>query len=526
MFLRLLRKYSTGKLTQDLRLYDGRLKEKVPFQIQLRKPYISFYTCGPTVYDAAHIGHASCYVRLDILQRILRHHFQLPLITAMNITDIDDKIIVRAQQQSVNWQQLARQYEEEFWSDLNKLNVRLPDVKLRVTDHIPAIIRFVQTLIEKGFAYTTADGSVYFETSKYERYGKLQKVVIEPANEGKPGDKKHPSDFALWKASKPEEPYWTAPAPFADGRPGWHIECSTLASHLFGSQLDFHAGGLDLRFPHHENEETQSCCYHDVPDWVTHWLHTGQLHLEGQTHKMSKSLKNTVSINDLLKSYSADEFRMLCLLSHYRSAIEYGPEAMATARNVLRKFGSFFSDASAYIDGLKPATYDTTSTESLLTKLSETRTSVKQFLKNDFNTASSVLALGELASSVQRLINMSHDQGDEASRSSLIGASNVGAVLATTEYIREELSSYGLISANKHSAQYSHTTSEADQTLKHLIEAIVSSRSEIRLKAMETKDAQLFKVCDMLRDRLTVANVELKDHGKSSSWNFRERDTK
>uniref|UniRef100_A0A8W7PI34 cysteine--tRNA ligase n=1 Tax=Anopheles coluzzii TaxID=1518534 RepID=A0A8W7PI34_ANOCL len=355
MFLRVFRKYSTAKLTHDLRLYDGRLKEKFALQIHPSKPYLSFYTCGPTVYDSAHIGHASCYVRLDIVQRILRHHFHLPLVTAMNITDIDDKIIARALEQQVDWQQLARRYEDEFWSDLQRLNVRAPDVKLRVTDHIPAIVRFVQTLVEKGFAYSTADGSVYFETAKYERYGKLQKVIIEPESNASKGQKRHQSDFALWKASKPGEPFWTAQG-FAKGRPGWHIECSTLASHLFGRTIDFHAGGLDLRFPHHENEETQSCCYHGVPDWVTHWLHTGQLHLEGQTHKMSKSLKNTVSIGELLGAYSADEFRMLCLLSHYRIAIEYGPEAMETARNVLRKFASFFSDAKAYIDGLKPAT--------------------------------------------------------------------------------------------------------------------------------------------------------------------------
>uniref|UniRef100_A0A182MTA0 cysteine--tRNA ligase n=1 Tax=Anopheles culicifacies TaxID=139723 RepID=A0A182MTA0_9DIPT len=521
MFLRFFRKYSTAKLSQDFRLYDGRIKEKVPLQIQHGSPYISFYTCGPTVYDAAHIGHASCYVRLDILQRILRHHFQLPLITAMNITDIDDKIIVRAQERQVHWQQLARQYEDEFWSDLKKLNVRLPDIKLRVTDHVPAIIRFVQTLIEKGYGYTTNDGSVYFETAKYERYGKLQRIVIEPANETHKGDKKHPSDFALWKASKPGETYWVAPT-FGDGRPGWHIECSTLASHLFGNKLDFHAGGLDLRFPHHENEETQSCCYHNVPDWVTHWIHTGQLHLEGQTHKMSKSLKNTVSINELLKDYSADEFRMLCLLSHYRSVIEYGPEAMTTARNVLRKFESFFSDSKAYIDGLKPATYDSTSTDNLLAKLSTTRLSVKQFLQNDFNTANPVLALGELASNVQKLIN-SHEHEQCASQTALIGASNVGAVLAVTEYIREELLAYGLESMNKQYAQHSSTSKETDQPFAQLIETIVSTRSEIRLQAMATKDAQLFKVCDMLRDRLAVANVELKDHGKTTSWNFPER---
>uniref|UniRef100_A0A182JSK3 cysteine--tRNA ligase n=1 Tax=Anopheles christyi TaxID=43041 RepID=A0A182JSK3_9DIPT len=474
------------------------------------------------LYDSAHIGHASCYVRLDILQRILRQHFHLPLITAMNITDIDDKIITRALEQQIDWKQLARRYEDEFWSDLQRLNVRAPDVKLRVTDHIPAIIHFIQTLVEKGFAYPTADGSVYFETGKYERYGKLQKVIIEPESATAKDSKRHQSDFALWKASKPGEPFWTAPG-FGIGRPGWHIECSTLASHLFGSELDFHAGGLDLRFPHHENEETQSCCYHDVPDWVTHWMHTGQLHLEGQTHKMSKSLKNTVSIAELLKEYSADEFRMLCLLSHYRSVIDYGPEAMATARNVLRKFESFFSDSKAYIDGLKPASCDAASTENLLKKLSETRKIVEEFLKNDFNTANSVLALGELASNVQRIINC-HEQ--TASDASLIGSSNVGSVLAVTEYIRQELLSYGIESTSTISSHHSQMASESDQSFGKLIEAFVATRSEIRLQAMETKNAQLFKVCDLLRDRLKVANVEVKDHGKTSSWSLRERSVK
>uniref|UniRef100_A0A182NSY3 cysteine--tRNA ligase n=1 Tax=Anopheles dirus TaxID=7168 RepID=A0A182NSY3_9DIPT len=513
MFLRLFRKYSTANLTHDLRLYDGRLKDKVQLQIQPNKPYISFYTCGPTVYDVAHIGHASCYVRLDIIQRILRHHFRFPLVTAMNVTDIDDKIIVRARERNTDWQQLARRNEEEFWSDLKQLNIRAPDVKLRVTDHIPEIIRFIQTLVHKGFAYGTADGSVYFETSKYERYGKLQKVIIEPANAPKSNsDKRHPSDFALWKASKAGEPYWTCPD-FGNGRPGWHIECSTLATHLFGSTLDFHAGGLDLRFPHHENEETQSCCYHNVHDWVTHWLHTGQLHLEGQTHKMSKSLKNTITISELLQEHSADEFRMLCLLSHYRSVIEYGPETMATAWNVLRKFTSFFSDVKAHVDGLKPAAYDATSTDNLLSKLTATRTSVKQFLSNDFNTTNSVLALGELASNVQRLIN----SGEQA-RSSLIGASNVGAVLAVSEYIRAELTSYGLESLNRHASEAS--SGGVDQSFEQLIDAIVSTRTEIRSRAMASKNAELFQVCDLLRDRLKESNVELKDHGKTSSWSI------
>ncbi|XP_058129435.1 probable cysteine--tRNA ligase, mitochondrial [Anopheles ziemanni] len=512
-----IRKYCTRKL--GLRLYDGREKEKIPLRVADNlKPFLSFYTCGPTVYDSAHIGHASCYVRLDILQRIMRHNFRLPLLTAMNITDIDDKIITRANERGIPWQQLARRYEDEFWSDLNRLNVRSPDIKLRVTEHIPAIARFVKTLIDKGFAYHTSDGSIYFETSKYERYGKLQKVIMEQASAAanSQGGKRHPSDFALWKASKPGEPFWATN--FGNGRPGWHIECSTMASHVFGSRLDFHAGGLDLRFPHHENEETQSCCYHDVPDWVTHWIHTGQLHLEGQTHKMSKSLKNTISVAELLEKYEPDEFRMLCLLSHYRSAIEFGPESMTTATNVLRKFSSFFGDSKAYIDGLKPASFDASS-ESLLAKLVETRATIDGLLENDFNTASSILALGDLVSAVQKSINGPAHQSNTFEVSPLIGASNVGAVLAVTEYIREQLLSYGLCSIGN-SQQNKSIGDTVNISLERVVDAVVKTRSEIRQRAIDTKDQQLFHICDQLRDSLKHSSIEVKDHGKTSSWTF------
>uniref|UniRef100_A0AAG5DKU4 cysteine--tRNA ligase n=2 Tax=Anopheles atroparvus TaxID=41427 RepID=A0AAG5DKU4_ANOAO len=511
-----IRKYCTTKL--GLRLYDGRGKEKIPVRaVDNLRPFLSFYTCGPTVYDSAHIGHASCYVRLDIIQRILRHHFRLPLVTAMNVTDIDDKIIIRANERNVSWEELARHYEVEFWRDLNRLNVKMPDVKLRVTEHIPAIALFVQTLVDKGFAYGTSDGSIYFETSQYERYGKLQKVIIDQPS-ATTGEKRHPSDFALWKASKPGEPFWTTN--FGNGRPGWHIECSTMASHIFGNRVDFHAGGLDLRFPHHENEETQSCCYHDVPDWVVHWIHTGQLHLEGQTHKMSKSLQNTVSIAELLEQYNADEFRMLCLLSHYRSVIEFGPESMTTARNVLRKFESFFSDSKAYIDGLKPVSFNASSA-SLLEKMVETQSTIQRVLENDFNTASSIQALSDLVSSVRKAINDPERQ-DNPNSSPLIGASNVGAVLAATEYVRGQLLTYGLQSMDS-SHHLQSKGAQTDNSLERVIEALVTTRSEIRQQAINTKDKQLFRVCDQLRECLMKSSsVEVKDHGKTSSWTFRK----
>ncbi|XP_052873141.1 probable cysteine--tRNA ligase, mitochondrial [Anopheles cruzii] len=512
-----IRRFCSNKQpAADLRLYDGRTKEKVGLRGG-QKPYLSFYTCGPTVYDSAHIGHASCYVRLDILQRILRHHFQLPLVTAMNVTDIDDKIIVRAQESGTGWKELAHRYEAEFWTDLRRLNVRPPDVKLRVTDHIPAIMRFVQTLIDKGYAYRADDGSVYFETGKYKRYGKLQKVILEPSATAATTDgshKRHPSDFALWKASKPNEPMWEAG--FSNGRPGWHIECSTMASHIFGQRLDFHAGGLDLRFPHHENEETQSCCYHGVQDWVTHWLHTGQLHLAGQTHKMSKSLKNTISIAELLGAHSADEFRMLCLLSHYRSAIEYGPETMSTASNVWRKFVTFFHDSKAYVDGRKPATYSAAPESALFDSLLHVQANINKHLANDFNTASSLLALADLVSTVQRTMNTNER---DACESHLIGASNVGAVLAATRYIREQLHAFGLQTIENSPDSTALVAGKPAQS-RALVEEMVKIRSEIRQRAAETKDAQLYRVCDQLRDGLRTAGVEVKDHGKETSWSW------
>lgn len=188
---------------------------------------------GPTVYASAHIGHASTYVRLDIIQRILRNYFNINLITCMNITNIDDKIIKRSKESGKNWKQLGDEYELEFWQDLDKLNVKQPDIKLKVTDEIPKIIKFIEEIENKGFTKTSADGSVYFRTSAYNNYGKLHNVVLKDIEL---------AEFALWKAAKEDEPFWESK--WGKGRPGWHIECSTLASMMFGSHLDFHAGGI------------------------------------------------------------------------------------------------------------------------------------------------------------------------------------------------------------------------------------------------------------------------------------------
>ncbi|XP_062561886.1 probable cysteine--tRNA ligase, mitochondrial isoform X2 [Armigeres subalbatus] len=509
--LRLIRSLCTKVPPPDpgIRIYSGRNREKVPLQLPSSAGITSFYTCGPTVYDSAHIGHASCYVRLDILQRILGDYFGLKLVTAMNITDIDDKIIRRAAELGKPWTDIARHYEQEFWSDLQLLNVRPPDIKLRVTDHVPSIVAFIEQLIAKHYAYKSSDGSVYFETAKYPQYGKLQNIPTEQVSTTEA--KKSAADFALWKAVKPGEPSW--PSPFGPGRPGWHIECSTLASQIFGRQLDFHAGGLDLRFPHHENEEAQSCCYHGVNDWVHYWIHTGQLHLEGQTHKMSKSLKNTVSIGELMTKYSADEFRMLCLLSHYRSVIEFGDESMMVATSVLKKFRSFFGDCRAYVDGVKPAT--DVDSGALEAKMIEVEGKIDGFLRNDFNTANVVTNLSDLATAVNKSINQRSDGNSD------VKASGSGTVQAVTNYVRGKLTLLGLREFDEDRKVGSDDGS--GDSIEHVVESMVQIRSAIRVQAMENKDRRLFTICDQIRDRLKDINVEVKDHGKSTSWGYIKR---
>ncbi|GBP34809.1 Probable cysteine--tRNA ligase, mitochondrial [Eumeta japonica] len=263
----------------------------------------------------------------------------------MGITDIDDKIIKMAHDTKTDFRAVAKQYELEFWMDMSKLNVKKPLIITKVSDHISTIESFVKQLIDIGAAYIGSDGSVYFDTSKYTHYGKLQKS--QESTEIKNHEKKNEMDFALWKRHKPNEPFWETS--WGIGRPGWHIECSAMVSKIFGSQLDFHAGGIDLKFPHHENEEAQSCSFHGTKQWANYWIHIGHLHVKGD-NKMSKSLQNTISIPQLLKSYNANTFRMACLMSHYRYTMEYCDEMMKTAEDVMIKFIYFLKDANLYVN--------------------------------------------------------------------------------------------------------------------------------------------------------------------------------
>ena len=483
-----------------IQVYCCKAKKKVP--LILKSPaFASWYTCGPTVYDSSHLGHASTYVRIDILQRILRNYFKINLVSAMNITNIDDKIIKRSLEMKLDWQDLANRYETEFWEDLDSLDVIPPNFKVRVSDKIENIVKFIEKLLQDDLAYATSDGSVYFRTKSFQNYGKLQNIVLE----SKEHDSKDSTlDFALWKGVKPNEPSWNTK--WGKGRPGWHIECSAMASELFGSYLDFHAGGVDLKFPHHENEEAQSCSYHKVDDWVGNWIHTGHLHMEGQKDKMSKSLKNTISIRDFLKTHSAEQFRMACLLSHYRSSIEFGEELLTTSDAILKKLNAFMNDSKAYIGGLKDQVdFDESS---LISKLVNCQNEVDQSLKDDFNTSKAIGNLIELISSVSKNINNS------VPSTVFYESSNKTSIQAVSSYVEDIFGVFGVAVRSEKTRGNQESENEA------AIDGIIQVRNEIRLKAKESKNKELFQVCDDLRDSLKMNKIEVKDHGNLSSWNY------
>jgi len=264
--------------------------------------------CGPTVYDHSHMGHAKTYVCSDILRRILTDYFGYNVKLCMNITDIDDKIIMRANERKLEFSEFSRSQETEFLNDCEALNIRLPSVITRVSEYVPEIVDYIKKIIDNGYAYES-NGSVYFDVLKFDAAENHKYAKLEPTNfgnlellkegegaltgEGAVSEKKNEQDFALWKKSKEGEPFWDSP--WGTGRPGWHIECSAMASSIFKEHpIDIHSGGIDLKFPHHDNELAQAEAYYDCNQWIKYFWHTGHLHIKGK--KMSKSLKNFTTI--------------------------------------------------------------------------------------------------------------------------------------------------------------------------------------------------------------------------------------
>lgn len=296
---------------------------------------LNYFVCGPTVYDLSHIGHAKTYVQFDVIARVLRRQ-GFDVFYLQNITDIDDKIIARAKEKGVSWDDISAKYENEYYTDMKLLNNTSVSKYAKATDYIPQIIKQVRVLLDKGHAYKIDDG-VYFEVATFKEYGKLsgrQEIKEDDAQSriDESDQKRGWNDFCLWKFSKPGEPSWDSP--FGSGRPGWHIEDTAITEHFFGPQYELHGGAIDLIFPHHEAEITQMESISGKVPFVSHWVHTGFLNIDSA--KMSKSKGNFFTIREVIeKKYDPMALRLLVLQSHYRSAINFSWELLDAAQNRL-----------------------------------------------------------------------------------------------------------------------------------------------------------------------------------------------
>lgn len=517
-----------------VKVYNCVVGGNVPLIVQ-NKNCVTWYTCGPTVYDEAHIGHAICYMKCDIVQRILRHHFNINLVTAMNITDIDDKIIGRSISERVQWDIIAKRYEMSFWKDMDALGIRAPDIIVRVSEFMPQMINFVSQLLAKKAAYIGKDGSVYFRNSTID--GKLCKIAKPSSGHSKLDDcsqfvKKSLRDFALWKSAKPNEPSWKVPWTYSakesvstSGRPGWHTECSAMASYIFGNSVDIHAGGIDLKFPHHECEELQSCAFHQQKQWVNYWIHIGHL-VTADDIKMSKSLKNVINIREFLKHYKSEQLRMLCLMTSYHTHVQFNDDILQSSGNILNRFRLFFQETEHYLENASSYHPINNRTE-ILNALESTKKNIILALKNDFDTKTCILELltfvGLINTSIRRL--GSKDEGiiEEITKHQNIG---IAVVRSSRHFVCDILESFGLsdltlCTLDNSNDDISKSTSPVNTV--NLINGVMEIRENMLYKARETKNQMMFDSCDQLRQVLNDNGLIIKDRGKGlkSSWYYK-----
>ena len=461
-----------------LRLYNTQTRKKEEFQT-LEEGKVRMYVCGPTVYDNAHVGHAVSALVFDIVRRYLQYRgYDVNFV--MNFTDVDDKIIDRANTKGVDPFELAEGYIKDYKDHLDDLNILPATVNPRATEPktMKQILTMIEGLIEKGYAYTV-NGDAYFRVHKDDDYGKLSGRKLDEMQVGAriaTGDiKENDSDFAIWKNAKEGEPAWETP--WGNGRPGWHIECSAMCLHELGESIDIHGGGNDLIFPHHENEIAQSESFTEKP-FARYWMHNGMLQLSGE--KMSKSIGNLVTIKDFLADHEGDVMRMLVLNGNYRSPLAFTDESIAAAENGTKRLKSGFRPATAKATG--------TETEELTAKTASTREAFTQTMDDDINTAGALGYIFELV----RAINSARDAG-----------ANAEQLRAAQDTLRELTSVLGLELTEKEGS------GDADK----LIDLLIEVRTEVRAQ-------KLWALSDQIRDKLKELGVSIEDGKEGTSWHW------
>ena len=458
-----------------MKLYNTLARETQHF-VPADGKRVKMYVCGVTPYSATHVGHALSYVVFDVLRRYLEY-LGYEVYHVQNFTDIDDKIIRRAQEQRIPVEELAEQYIEDFYRSMDALNIQRAHIYPRATQEITPIIDTIQDLIEKGYAYPV-EGDVFFRVNRSKGYGKLSHRTLEGMIAGARVEvderKEHPMDFALWKGAQPEEPAWDSP--WGPGRPGWHIECTAMSTTYLGEGLDIHGGGQDLIFPHHENEIAQSEASTGQEPFSRYWVHNGLLRL-GE-YKMSKSLGNLVSVEEALDRYAADSLRLYFLSSHYRSPLQFSDEGCAAMERSAQRLRQALSrDGAGGGDPLSPESYQERFMEAM---------------DDDLNTPRALATLFDLA----REINRAQDAGQSVDRAQEC-LRHLGSILGLT------FKAPGLVA-------------EGQLNVKPFIDLLLETRAQLR-------QAKQFDLADQIRQGLDHQDVLLEDTHEGTHWQYRPR---
>lgn len=477
-----------------LHIHDTLRREKRLFEPR-NKDRVTLYVCGPTVYDYAHIGNARPPVVFDVLVRLLRRTYGADhVIYARNVTDVDDKINQKAAREGVPIGEITARYEAAYLADMGLLNVSPPDIAPHVTDYIPAIVDQIQAIVDAGCAYA-AEGHVLFDVSSYKAYGALSGRNLDDMIAGARVEvapyKKNPHDFVLWKPSKADEPSW--PSPWGEGRPGWHIECSAMIEKTLGLPIDIHGGGIDLVFPHHENEIAQGVCAHGHAhgdqahdEYARYWMHNGFLTVDAE--KMSKSIGNVLLLHDLVQAMPGEVVRWALLSAHYRQPLDWNQGLLEQSRKNLDRLYGVLRDADAALTDFDEATLDEAEMELAENALDP----VLDALEDDLNTPGAIAQLFGLGNTLRELLNDAEaDINDVAmARWSLKEAAGLLGVLSLTPDAWFE---------------------GGDSALKAEVEALLDQRA----KARAAKD---WPEADRIRDRLNALNVVVMDGPDGATW--------
>ncbi|HHZ05896.1 MAG TPA: cysteine--tRNA ligase [Clostridiales bacterium] len=463
-----------------MKIYNTLTREKQEF-IPLKENQAKIYACGPTVYNYIHIGNARPICVFDIFRRYLEYR-GYTVTFVQNFTDIDDKIIKKANEEGTDYLTIANRYIDEYKADAAGLGVREATIHPRATENMDEIIDIVKDLIDKGYAYATKGGDVYFSTNKFDEYGKLSHQPLEDLEAGARisiGDiKKEPMDFALWKSAKEGEPYWQAP--WGKGRPGWHIECSAMARKYLGETIDVHCGGQDLIFPHHENEIAQSECCNGVP-FAHYWMHNGYINVDNK--KMSKSLNNFFTVRDVAEKYGYEPIRYMLISSHYRSPINYNSDIIEQCKASLERLYNCRENLVFVMDSGDST--PKTNEQGLKDRLDAHRKHFINAMDDDLNTADGISAIFELTRDINTIV-----------------ADNAPS---------KELCQYALDLFDELTDVIGLVQNKEVKSLDAEIEELIAKRTQARAD----KD---WAAADAIRDELKARHIVLEDTPQGIKW--------